>query len=108
MDYAVAIYMYTGAMGNSLIRALPASPLYASNQSVIENRMVMGHEFIGTVIALGSNFVHGESASQTSVKIDGRPELYASLKVGDKVVSPFTISCGECQYVNHIISPIHT
>jgi len=24
--------------------------------------------------------------------------MYASLKVGDKVISPFTISCGECQY----------
>lgn len=29
----------------------------------------------------------------------GRPHLYSDLKIGDKVVSPFTVSCGECQYV---------
>ncbi|EDR13725.1 uncharacterized protein LACBIDRAFT_244943 [Laccaria bicolor S238N-H82] len=41
-----------------------------------------GHEFIGEVVSLGSNF--------------GRPALYAQLKVGDRVVSPFTVNCGEC------------
>lgn len=46
-----------------------------------------GHEFIGEVVALGSNF--GGNAQ-------GRPPLYSSLKVGDKVVSPFTSNCGEC------------
>lgn len=51
---------------------------------------VCGHEFIGEVIALGENFHPG---------VTGRPPLYATLKVGDKVVSPFTVSCGECQYV---------
>lgn len=28
-----------------------------------------------------------------------RPVLYSTLEVGDKVVSPFTVSCGECPYV---------
>ncbi|CDO76800.1 hypothetical protein BN946_scf184978.g29 [Trametes cinnabarina] len=28
----------------------------------------------------------------------GRPELYSTLRVGDKVVSPFTVSCGECHF----------
>ena len=51
---------------------------------------VCGHEFIGHVLALGSSF-HPRSPPS-------RPALYASLKVGDKVISPFTISCGECQY----------
>ncbi|KAJ3566113.1 hypothetical protein NP233_g7203 [Leucocoprinus birnbaumii] len=46
-----------------------------------------GHEFIGEVVALGENF-------RSSVQ--GRPALYSSLKVGDKVVSPFTVNCGEC------------
>ena len=51
--------------------------------------MVCGHEFIGEVLALGANFT---SQGQTN-----RPALYSSLKIGDKVVSPFTVSCGECQ-----------
>ncbi|KAF9775959.1 hypothetical protein IL306_005905 [Fusarium sp. DS 682] len=38
----------------------------------------MGHEFTGTVVALGSD-----------VK---------SVEIGDKVVSPFTASCGQCYY----------
>ncbi|PPR07111.1 hypothetical protein CVT24_010947 [Panaeolus cyanescens] len=46
-----------------------------------------GHEFIGEVVALGSNF---------GAKVERRPFLYSSLKVGDKVVSPFTSNCGEC------------
>ncbi|KAJ6620728.1 alcohol dehydrogenase [Mycena sp. CBHHK59/15] len=46
-----------------------------------------GHEFIGEVVELGSSYgAHSQ----------GRPELYATLKVGDKVVSPFTVNCGEC------------
>ena len=52
--------------------------------------VVCGHEFIGEVIALGDSF--GPDAS-------GRPSLYSTLKIGDKVVAPFTVSCGECQYV---------
>ncbi|KAF8552753.1 GroES-like protein [Imleria badia] len=48
-----------------------------------------GHEFIGEVVALGANFHPGAT---------GRPYLYATLQVGDKVVSPFTVSCGECHY----------
>jgi threonine dehydrogenase-like Zn-dependent dehydrogenase len=41
----------------------------------------MGHEFTGHVHEVGS-----------SVK---------SVKVGDHVVSPFTVSCGECFYCTH-------
>ncbi|KIM43326.1 hypothetical protein M413DRAFT_444156 [Hebeloma cylindrosporum] len=47
-----------------------------------------GHEFIGEVVELGSSY--GAASAK------GRPALYSSLKVGDKVVSPFTVSCGEC------------
>ncbi|KAG6854672.1 hypothetical protein C0991_003320 [Blastosporella zonata] len=46
-----------------------------------------GHEFIGEVVSLGSSF---------GANTQGRPKLYSSLKVGDKVVSPFTSNCGEC------------
>lgn len=58
----------------------------------------MGHEFIGEVVALGANF-HSSST--------GRPHLYSTLHVGDKVVSPFTVSCGECQCVS-FVSPAPT
>ncbi|CAA7261421.1 unnamed protein product [Cyclocybe aegerita] len=46
-----------------------------------------GHEFIGAVVALG----HSYGGDNT-----GRPSLYSTLKIGDKVVSPFTVNCGEC------------
>lgn len=53
---------------------------------------VMGHEFVGEVVALGSSYGLKETGNR-------RSELYSTLKVGDKVVSPFTTSCGECQCV---------
>ncbi|KOS17153.1 putative zinc-type alcohol dehydrogenase-like protein [Escovopsis weberi] len=43
-----------------------------------ETGFVMGHEFVGTVVAAGR-----------AVK---------NLSVGDKIVAPFTVSCGECFY----------
>ncbi|KAF5382719.1 hypothetical protein D9615_002837 [Tricholomella constricta] len=46
-----------------------------------------GHEFIGEVVSLGSSY---------RTNTQGRPKLYSTLKVGDKVVSPFTVNCGEC------------
>ncbi|KAF8208642.1 chaperonin 10-like protein [Mycena galopus ATCC 62051] len=53
----------------------------------VEKIHTSGHEFIGEVVELGSSYgAHSQ----------GRPELYATLKVGDKVVSPFTVNCGEC------------
>ncbi|KAF9264509.1 alcohol dehydrogenase [Marasmius fiardii PR-910] len=48
----------------------------------------IGHEFIGTVVKLGENY--GPNVG------GGRPHLYKTLKVGDRVVAPFTVSCGEC------------
>ncbi|KAE8451264.1 hypothetical protein EG329_004429 [Mollisiaceae sp. DMI_Dod_QoI] len=45
---------------------------------------IMGHEFTGTVKEVGSQ-----------VK---------SVKVGDRVVSPFTVSCGECFYCKNSFS----
>ncbi|UZP40330.1 hypothetical protein NXS19_008146 [Fusarium pseudograminearum] len=43
-----------------------------------EPNFIMGHEFTGTVVELGS-----------AVK---------SVEIGDKIVSPFTASCGQCYY----------
>jgi len=54
----------------------------------IHNVIITGHEFVGEVVALGSSFHQA---------VTGRPLLYSTLKIGDKVVSPFTSSCGECQ-----------
>lgn len=48
------------------------------------------------MIALGAGFHPGST---------NRPHLYSTLKVGDKVVSPFTVSCGECQYVVPLLCP---
>jgi threonine dehydrogenase-like Zn-dependent dehydrogenase len=50
--------------------------LYAGRIPAMESGDVLGHEFMGEVVALGSN-----------VK---------NLKEGDRVVVPFTISCGGC------------
>ncbi|CEL58010.1 putative zinc-binding alcohol dehydrogenase Rv1895 OS=Mycobacterium tuberculosis GN=Rv1895 PE=3 SV=1 [Rhizoctonia solani AG-1 IB] len=49
---------------------------------------ITGHELVGIVVSLGKNFQKA---------VAGRPDLYSTLKVGDKVVSPFTSSCGECR-----------
>lgn len=59
-------------------------------------RHTSGHEFVGHVVALGVNFLSVNGEAQSTQK--GRPVLYSTLKVGDKVVSPFTVSCGECRY----------
>lgn len=63
--------------------------------SLIISRVVTGHEFVGEVVALGSSY---------SPNATDRPALYSTLKVGDKVVSPFTSSCGECQCVINLSS----
>ncbi|KIK59359.1 hypothetical protein GYMLUDRAFT_44710 [Collybiopsis luxurians FD-317 M1] len=52
---------------------------------------ISGHEFMGEVVKLGANY--GPNAAQST---SGRPGLYATLNVGDKVVAPFTVNCGEC------------
>ena len=50
------------------------------------------HELIGKVVMLGMSF-HPNATTQEL------PKLYAMLKISDKVISPFTVLCGECQYV---------
>ena len=70
--------------------------LYSISRSILNllrcTSHICGHEIIGEIVALGTSF-HLSAAGA------GRPELYSTLKIGDKVVSPFTVSCGECQYV---------
>ena len=52
--------------------------LYNGLMPMMESGDILGHEFMGEVVELGS----GET----------------NLKVGDKVVVPFTISCGKCSF----------
>ncbi|KAL7277443.1 hypothetical protein ACG7TL_009305 [Trametes sanguinea] len=62
--------------------------IYRGHEDV-DSDLTCGHEIVGEVVALGSSF-HPQAT--------GRPELYSTLRVGDKVVSPFTVSCGECHF----------
>ncbi|KAH7925874.1 hypothetical protein BV22DRAFT_1104672 [Leucogyrophana mollusca] len=61
---------------------------YRGTESVTTH-FICGHEFVGHVVALGASFHAG---------VTGRPTLYSTLQIGDKVVSPFTVSCGECHF----------
>ncbi|KZV88609.1 hypothetical protein EXIGLDRAFT_722579 [Exidia glandulosa HHB12029] len=54
---------------------------------------ICGHEFVGRVVALGTSFL----SANASANVSGRPELYSTLSLGDRVISPFTSSCSECQ-----------
>ncbi|GJJ14830.1 hypothetical protein Clacol_009098 [Clathrus columnatus] len=75
-----------------IIAGLCGSDLHAyRGHDKFANSFVCGHEFAGEVVALG------ESYSETAAAL-GRPPLYATLKVGDKVVAPFTSSCSECHF----------
>ncbi|KAK1225747.1 hypothetical protein PQX77_011308 [Marasmius sp. AFHP31] len=51
----------------------------------IEKEHSCGHEFVGSVVKLGDNF-------RQTAEEDERPALYGTLKVGDRVVAPFTVS----------------
>lgn len=62
--------------------------------SNLDTSHTCGHEFLGEVVTLGSSY---------NPNVEGRPKLYSSLKVGDKVVSPFTVNCGECQSVDRLL-----
>ncbi|KAI8969755.1 chaperonin 10-like protein [Trametes punicea] len=62
--------------------------IYRGHEDV-DSDLTCGHEIVGEVVALGPSFHPGAT---------GRPELYSTLRVGDKVVSPFTVSCGECHF----------
>ncbi|KAM5531558.1 hypothetical protein V8D89_014778 [Ganoderma adspersum] len=64
--------------------------IYRGHEDV-DRDIICGHEIIGEVVALGTSF-------KPSAARAGRPELYSALKIGDKVVSPFTVSCGECHF----------
>ena len=55
--------------------------LYDGYVPTMESGDILGHEFMGEVVEVGSRV--------------------ANLKKGDKVVVPFTISCGDCFFCRH-------
>jgi threonine dehydrogenase-like Zn-dependent dehydrogenase len=70
--------------GDALVRVTTAA-ICGSDLHIVHGRdpgirmgTIMGHEFIGTIEAVGSDV--------------------SSLKPGDRVLSPFTINCGKCFY----------
>ncbi|KAJ1311138.1 hypothetical protein OPQ81_009639 [Rhizoctonia solani] len=72
-----------------LLAGLCGSDLHAyRGLESFDTAYVTGHELVGVVVSLGESFKNAAA---------GSPELYSTLKVGDKVVSPFTSSCGECR-----------
>lgn len=52
--------------------------VYHGREKGIDVNTIMGHEFVGTIVEIGS-----------SIK---------NLKIGDEVISPFTTNCGHCYY----------
>ncbi|KAH8827843.1 alcohol dehydrogenase [Flagelloscypha sp. PMI_526] len=54
---------------------------------------ISGHEFIGEIVQLGTSFSETQASGSES-----QPKIYSALKIGDKVVSPFTTSCGKCSH----------
>lgn len=66
--------------------AICGSDLHMYSGGIPQARpMVMGHEFMGIVEEVGKNIT--------------------SLRVGDRVVVPFPISCGSCFFVSTIFPP---
>ncbi|KAI0761100.1 alcohol dehydrogenase [Irpex lacteus] len=80
-DDAIVKIQLAGLCGSDL-------HVYRGHEGV-DKPMICGHEFVGTVIALGSSF---------NAEASGRPGIYSTLKLGDKVIAPFTVSCGECHF----------
>ncbi|GBE83312.1 hypothetical protein SCP_0503600 [Sparassis crispa] len=80
-DDAIVMIKLAGLCGSDL-------HIYRGHEDV-DADLTCGHELIGEVVALGASFHPGAT---------DRPELYSTLRVGDKVVSPFTVSCGECHF----------
>ncbi|MBE9181969.1 glutathione-dependent formaldehyde dehydrogenase [Oculatella sp. LEGE 06141] len=63
--------------------------LYDGYNPTMKPGDILGHEFMGEIVELGSAFKNG------NVHNNGK-----SLAVGDRVVVPFTISCGSCFFCN--------
>lgn len=54
--------------------------VYHGRENGLDNGTIMGHEFTGTVVEVGSEV--------------------SKFKSGDRVLSPFTVNCGDCHFCN--------
>ena len=69
--------------------------LYDNFMPGMESGDIMGHEFMGEVVEVGG--AHKSNGGTTN-RPNGEPRPFnGGLKVGDRVVVPFTIICGECE-----------
>jgi threonine dehydrogenase-like Zn-dependent dehydrogenase len=59
--------------------------LYDGYNPTMQKGDILGHEFMGEIVELGSGVKNAKKGDQST-----------SLAVGDRVVVPFTISCGSC------------
>ncbi|HEY9893301.1 MAG TPA: zinc-dependent alcohol dehydrogenase [Candidatus Sericytochromatia bacterium] len=63
--------------------------LYDGYNPTMKPGDILGHEFMGEIVELGSAFKNGNIRNKEK-----------GLAVGDRVVVPFTISCGSCFFCN--------
>ncbi len=78
------LHIYRGHTNVDKVYVACPPQRYISVDTIGIESHTCGHEFIGEVVAL-----YGPQST-------GRAPLYATLKIGDKVVSPFTTNCGRC------------
>ncbi len=66
---------------------------YHGRETGLDVGTVMGHEFVGEVVALGDALTSAGAADRSAARSGGWP-----VAIGDRVVAPFTTACGECFY----------
>lgn len=78
-------------------------PFHGRETGIIKGTIV-GHEFVGTVVEMGSQVgldAYADTHQQFHVSAKLQSMLRAqvkSLALGDRVMSPFTANCGSCFY----------
>ena len=66
---------------------------YHGRETGLDVGTVMGHEFVGEVVALGDSLTSAGAGERAAARTGGW-----SVALGDRVVAPFTTACGECFY----------
>lgn len=75
---------------NDIILKVTSTAICGSDLHILDGMVptmekgdILGHEFMGEVVAMGKNVT--------------------KFKIGDRVVVPFTIACGHCEYCNNTL-----
>jgi threonine dehydrogenase-like Zn-dependent dehydrogenase len=72
---------------------------YFGRERGIEPGTVMGHEFVGRVVAVGDALDDPDRAlPEPASRVGQADQPLVRISVGDRVVAPFTTCCGECFY----------